>query len=513
MIRIAKTENGLVRGIPSGDTYITAFKGIPFAAPPVGKNRWRAPQPAENWEGVRDCLEFGPAGMQDRYTGHGFYDKEFHNDVDQPMSEDFLYLNVWTPAKTTEDKLPVMIWIYGGGLQGGHAAEMEFDGERIASRGVVLVSISYRTNVFAWFAHPEITAECGGSRCTNFGLWDQKAGIDWVERNIAAFGGDPENVTIFGQSAGGRSVVSQIVSPVNVGSCIKRAITQSSTGLNFSLGGHGTDYYTLAEAEEVGVRFFDFMGVKTLEEARALDAEYVRDKGAEFRSKHLGQWQFIVDGEFLPDQPITLLAQNKFLDIPIMTGSTTNEHFEVIRASSLEEFEKNARILYGEFADDFLKLCDFESGDLEHILATCKVSGSPFGSRLLTMRAAEGGRPAWLYVFDPEIPGEDHPGVFHSADLWFVFENLHKCWRPFRGKHYDLARQVCNYWTNFAKTGDPNGLDDDGTPMPRWEPFTEDFSQPMVFEDTAHMGDRELSPCLKGMYTLAADRLWRKVKN
>lgn len=510
MIYTAKTESGQVRGMTSGDTHITVFKGVPFAAPPVGKNRWRVPQPVEPWEGIRDCYLYGDAGMQDRYTGTGFYDREFHNDVDQPMSEDCLYLNIWTPAKTPGEKLPVMIWIYGGGLQGGHNAEMEFDGERIASRGVVLVHVSYRTNVFAWFAHPEITAECGGIRCTNFGLFDQKAGIDWVGRNIAAFGGDPDNITIFGQSAGGRSVVSQIVSPLNENGYIKKAITQSSTGLNFALGGHGTDYYTLKEAEEVGVRFFQKLGVRSLEEARALPAEVVRDAGAAFRDSREGQWQFIVDGCFLPDQPITMLAQNRRLQIPVMTGSTTNEHFDVIRAASLEEFERNARTLYGEYADEFLELCDFKCGDLEKILAATRVNGSAFGSRLLAMRAKDAGLPVWLYVFDPEIPGDDHPGVFHSSDLWFVFETLYKCWRPFRGKHYDLARQVCNYWTNFAKTGDPNGLDDDGSAMPRWEVFSEDFSQPIIFEDTVHKGDRELSAVIRGMYKLAADKLWRK---
>jgi para-nitrobenzyl esterase len=511
MIHIAKTENGLVRGITSGDTHIIAFKGVPFAAPPVGKNRWRVPQPAENWEGIKECLEFGPAGMQDVYTGTGFYDKEWNNDPQMPMSEDCLQLNIWTPAKTPEERLPVMIWIFGGGLQGGHPAEMEFDGERIARRGIVFVSINYRTNVFGFFAHPEITAECGGTYCTNFGLFDQKAGIDWVERNIANFGGDPNNVTIFGQSAGGRSVLCQVISPLNENSCIKRVISQSSSGMNFALGGHGTDYLTLKEAEEAGKRFFqDFLGVSTLEEARALDAAFVRDKGREYRESGTGSWQFVVDDCFLPDQPVNMMANNQRLQIPLMTGSTTNEFFDVITANSLEEFETKARALYGEYSDEFLELCEFARGDLSRVISLSKVNGSPFGARLLAMRAVDAGLPVWFYEFDPDIPGDDNPGAFHSSDLWFVFETLGKCWRPFKGKHYDLARLVCNYWTNFAKTGDPNGLDADGTPMPTWEPFTSDFSPPMVFDDTAHMGEKELSPSVKGMYKLAADKLWRK---
>ena len=513
MIKIAKTEGGLVRGTYGRDMAISVFKGIPFAAPATGKNRWRVPQPVEPWEGVKDCLEFGPSCMTDYSVGYGdFYTKEWHWDTEYPMSEDCLQLNIWTPAETPDDRLPVMIWIYGGGLINGCPAEMEFDGENLARRGVVMVSVNYRPNVFGLFAHPEITAENGGKHCTNFALFDQKAGIDWVERNITNFGGDPTNVTIFGQSAGGRSTLCQVISPLNRDSCITRAISQSSTGINFAIGGHGTDYLTLEQAEKQGVYFFhNYLGVDTLEEARALPAEFVRDKCFEFLGKREGQFQFVVDGDFLTDQPNYMMARNDRKQIPIMTGYTTGEFFDVLTANSLEQFEERSRILFGPYTDEFLDLCDYKSGDLDHILELCKVNGSPFGVRLLLMRAVDDNLPGWLYEFTPTIPGPDDPGVYHSSDLNFCFENLATSWRPFTGKHYDLARQMCNYWTNFAKTGDPNGLDKDGTPMPKWEPFTEDFSRPIVFhEDGVHMSEDEISPCVKGMYRMAADLLWRK---
>ena len=232
MLRVTRTENGAVRGLPAADPLITVYKGIPFAAPPVGKNRWRVPQPAEDWNGVRDCYTFAPAALQ-QIPGVDFenmYVKEFWS-AGFAMSEDCLYLNVWTPARSADERLPVMVWIHGGGMQCGYTFEPEFDGTQIARRGVVFVSIPYRVSALGFLAHPELTAETGGVGCTNFGLYDQKAALDWVKRNIAAFGGDPDNITIFGQSAGGRSVLFQLTTPLNAPGTFHRAVNQSGGGI------------------------------------------------------------------------------------------------------------------------------------------------------------------------------------------------------------------------------------------------------------------------------------------
>ena len=215
MLRETVVENGAVCGLPGADPRVTVYKKIPFAAPPVGENRFRAPQPAKDWDGVRNCFQFGPLSMQDvPQGGDGLYDREWHVDTGLQDSEDCLYLNVWTPAKSKDEKLPVLVWFFGGGFQWGYTAEMEFDGERIARRGVIVVSVNYRLNCFGFLAHPDITAEAPEAP-GNFGLLDQKAGLHWVARNIAAFGGDPNQIVIAGQSAGGASTMNQLVCEAN----------------------------------------------------------------------------------------------------------------------------------------------------------------------------------------------------------------------------------------------------------------------------------------------------------
>lgn len=479
MLRVVKTENGMVEGIEAADPRITAFKGIPFAAPPVGKNRWRAPQPCENWEGTLLAHRFAPISVQDTPgIGDNLYNREWHVDKDIPMDEDCLYLNVWTGAKSADEKLPVVIWFFGGGLQWGYPAEMEFDGERVARRGVVVVSVNYRLNVFGFLAHPEITKESPDAP-SNFGNLDQQAGIKWVKRNIASFGGDPDNITIAGQSAGGGSVMSQLACPSNEG-LFQKAIVQSAMIHDPYSGVNICTPMPLDQAEKKGEEFFEFLGVKTLDEARQLDALYIRDKYAEYASSHPRMFN-VLDGKFCFGDPIKLFVQNKCIKVPMMSGNTMDEFPNIINAESDEEYEKKVRDIFGDKADTFMELAKkYNRNDKPRY---ARVNGIECTTKAMFLKNEELGNTndCYYYCFDADIPGYDNPGTFHSVELWFFFETLAKCWRPFVGKHYDLARLMCNYWCNFIKTGNPNGLDADGTKMPEWIPYTKDTPCSMVF--------------------------------
>ena len=347
MLKIVKTENGLVRGLPAADPRVISFKGIPFAAPPVGELRWKAPQPAADWEGVRDCLEFAPISMQSipGLDEENIYTREWNVDPSIPMSEDCLYLNVWTPAKSEKDRLPVFVWYFGGALQWGNTAEMEFDGERLARRGIVVVTVNYRLNVFGFLAHPELFEEAPDAPA-NFGNLDQQYGLFWTKRNIAAFGGDPDNITIGGQSAGGGSVLTQLNCEGNRG-YIQKAIVESGVFL---------DPYqerlklTREQALEQGKRFFEYLGVRTLEEARALPAEFIRDKNDAFGAF----WVTIPDGVYQTDTYWNNMAAGRFLDVPILTGYTEDEFLTGPQASDMEGLKKEAEEKFGERAGEFL---------------------------------------------------------------------------------------------------------------------------------------------------------------
>lgn len=487
MIRTAKTENGMVRGIEAADPRITAFKGIPFAAPPVGKNRWRAPQPCENWEGVKECYRFAPISVQDTPgLGTDIYCREWHVDPEIAMGEDCLYLNVWTGAKSPEEKLPVVIWFFGGGFQWGYPAEMEFDGERVARRGVVVVTVNYRLNVFGFLAHPELTAEAPDAP-TNFGLLDQQAGIKWVIRNIAAFGGDPEKITIAGQSAGAGSVMAQVTNPANKG-LFQRAIVQSGLIRSpYEKGGFGSPE-PMKDAEKNGKGFFDFLGVANLEEARKVDAFEILHKYGEyvnglelFVKTDGGHRMFpVCDGKFCYGDSLELFMEGRHVPVTVMAGNTADEFLNQFSAKDEEDFERQVKEKLGEQAEEFLKFP--ESRRREADGAYARVSGIECAAKAMALNAQEReAGPVYYYRFDTDIPGWDNPGTFHSVELWFFFETLAKCWRPFVGRHYDLARQMCDYWTNFIKTGDPNGQGTDGTELPRWEPYSKEKEEGMAF--------------------------------
>ena len=294
-----------------------------------------------------------------------------------------------------------------------------------------------------------------------------------MKRNIAAFGGDPDKITIGGQSAGGGSVCAQLASPQNEG-LFQNAIIQS--GMFGGVYGRQFPSKSFAESEAEGVRFFEHLGVKTLEEARAIDAVTLRDacKGWFFGTD--------VDGKFLTENSTRAIYAGRSNPANIMITRTTDEFHTVVEAKDMEDFRAQMTAAFGQDAPAFLALC---GDDLETALRRADVSGLEISARALAAceNALPEGRPVYYGVFDAEIPGWDHPGTFHSVDLWFYFETLAKCWRPFTGKHMDLARNMCNYWANFVKTGDPNGPDADGTPMPEWKPLDAESKNAMWFTD------------------------------
>lgn len=489
MLREVTTKYGKIKGLPAADPRITSFKGIPFAAPPVGENRWRAPQPCKSWEGVLEAYKFAPISVQNRPAmGTDIYCREWHVDPDVEINEDCLYLNVWTPAKKTDEKLPVLVWYFGGGLQWGYPSEMEFDGERLARRGIIVVTVNYRLNVFGFLAHPEITKE-NPEKPTNFGYLDQQAGTRWVYENIEAFGGDPEKITIAGQSAGAGSVMAQITNPANKG-LIKGAVIMSGTISSPYNDAPFLSAMGLEEGEKYGEDLFKLMGVSSLEEARKLDQDTVLAKYDEFVATHPRLFG-INDGKFCFGDSMALLMEGKGLDIPIISGNTADEFLSGIFAENEEEFEKKAKEIFGLNASEFMK---YDAAKAHKDKFYSPVSGIELTAKAIfeeMNKKMPGSNKYYYYRFNPDIPGWDNPGTFHSVDLWFWFETLAKCWRPFVGRHYDLARQMSNYFVNFIKTGNPNGNDADGTPMQEWLPYDAQNCFEMEFSADGPVSQRE----------------------
>jgi para-nitrobenzyl esterase len=471
---LVKLDTGRVRGAVTNG--IAAFKGIPFAAPPVGALRWKAPQPAPHWKGVRPATDFGPRCMQSNiYNDMGFRDNG--------PSEDCLYLNVWTPATSAKARLPVMVWIYGGGFAAGATSEPRQDGENLARKGVVVVSMNYRLNIFGFFAHSELAKESGHDSAGNYGLLDQLAALQWVHNNIAGVGGDPAKVTIFGESAGSFSVSAQMASPLAQG-LFQRAIGESGAFFGTVLG-----LKPLAASEEADTAFAERIGAHSLADLRAKTAADLLDAAA--KEKNEVRFAPNVDGYFLPQGVIDIFTSGKQSHVPLLAGWNHDEGgYGAIFGKdppTAANFVAYAHQHFGDRADEFLKL--YPAGTDEQAKRSAQdLAGDNFIAfstwKWLEMQAATGGSTLYRYEFDDAPPGGDSPGrgAYHSAEIEFVFGALPSKNLPWRPEDKALSDLMSTYWSNFAKTGDPNGPG-----LPQWPAYTSQASYPVMHLDaTSH---------------------------
>ncbi len=489
MLRKVRVKNGILQGLVGKDPRITVFRGVPYAKPPVGELRWRAPRPAEDWEGVRKCYEYGDMPMMRIHPGTGddFYTKELHPvAADYGMSEDCLYLNIFSPAVSEEENLPVFCYIHGGGLQDGYSYEVEFDPERVARRGVIVVMIGYRLGLFGFLAHPEITARTPKEEViSNFGFQDQSLALHWVHENIRAFGGNPDRIVICGQSAGAGSVQAQLCSPYNEG-IIAGAICQS--GVSMAFGDEEEPFgaaMPLEEAEAQGEDFFRKAGIANLEQAQEMDAAVLMEKLRELSPDWRIGFRQCIDGKFVRESVWDSYYNDRLPDVPMIIGACWGETQNGMfggNGFTLEDFRRWAKA-FGDKEEEFLAIAGVSCEEEAAVLAKTDAKNMLLSnSRGFCELRSSMGKKVYYYLFDHDIPGDD-AGSFHGSDLWFMFDSLGNSWRPFEGKHYDLARQVTSYWVNFVKTGDPNGLDYHGNPLPVWKAYQKDGKAVMKFKD------------------------------
>jgi para-nitrobenzyl esterase len=468
------TQAGLVQGKIDGD--LTVYKGIPFAAPPVGDLRWRAPQPPTAWKGVHDTDKFAPACMQVPIVMPAL-------GLDAlPVSEDCLYLNVWTPAKSPRDHLAVMVWIYGGGFTIGGTSLRQYDGENLAKKGVVFVSIAYRLGPFGFLATPDLSAENHG-HSGNYGLLDQIAGLEWVKRNIAAFGGDPNRVTIFGESAGGIAVSMLATSPLAKG-LFQGAISESGGSFapaRFS-NEAGENVPPLAVAEHNGVAFLAKIGAKSIADARKMTAESITK--AQSPGLGSGFWPNF-DGWVLPGDQYNLYEQGHYNDTPVLIGTNSDEGALFVASTTAPAYEKNVRSGYGDYADKILAA--YPTGSDAEALRSARdlARDSNFAWSTWTwarLESKRGKNKAYVYYFSHRPPYPDTPqfkswGAAHAAEISYVFGNFAPATPP-SAEDRAVSDQVSSYWVNFAKTGDPNAQG-----MPTWPAFNDSNPEVMNLND------------------------------
>lgn len=475
-----KVSNGILEGVREVDSKVRSFKGIPFAQPPVGNLRFKPPQPPRDWEGVRKADQFGPRAMQRPIFG----DMAFRSNG---MSEDCLYLNVWTPAQSEKDRLPVLVYFFGGGFQAGDGSEGRYDGESMARRGIVALTVNYRLNVFGFLAHPELSRESPHHASGNYGLLDQYAALRWVQENIAAFGGDPNQVTIAGESAGSISVSAQMASPLS------RSLFARAIGESGSLLGTLTPV-PLKEAEQAGLKFATDNGIHSLAELRALPAE----KLLEATGKPGAPWfGLAIDGYLFPKDPAAVFAAGEQAKVPLLVGWNSEEmNYRMILGPAeptLENFEKAVKRLYTNDWEQALKV--YKASNSEEVTqAATDLAGDRFISystwKWADLHNKTAGQPVYRYYYarprppmKPEMgnatpglaggvirnSGNNNPpppakGAVHSAEIEYALGNLSKnnvyAWTP---EDYKVSETMQSYFANFIKTGNPNGPG-----LPQW---------------------------------------------
>jgi para-nitrobenzyl esterase len=492
----ARITGGEVQGTAANG--IAAFKGVPFAAPPVGKLRWQKPQPVVPWSGTREATSYAPGCVQDaamlQFIG-----------APPGVSEDCLYLNVWTPAESARDRLPVMVWIYGGGFAAGTTSSPVYAGDRLAEKGVVIVSVAYRVGPYGFLAHPELSKE-SGKGSGNYGLQDMVAGLKWVQANIAAFGGDKNNVTVFGESAGGIAVSMLGASPYAKG-LFAKAISESGGSFappSATAGAGGVP--TLAAAEARGERFFKDLGAANLAAARALTTEQI---GKALPPGLGGGFWPVADGDVIPGDQYVLYSEGRFNDTPVLIGTNSDEGALFVRSGTTPAaFEQQIRGTYGERAGEILAAYPHATETEAAAAARNVARDSTFAWSTWAwarLQSSKGKGAAYIYYFDHRTPSSPN-GATHAAELQYVFRTLgtqRDAGEP-RPEDTAMSELMSSYWVNFAKTGSPNGPG-----LPQWPAFTDKDQLAMVFDTASSARPLPNLPQLKAMDGYFA---WRRAQ-
>ncbi len=481
------TPAGKLQGTVEGG--LEVFKGVPFAVPPVGARRWKPPAPLPRWSGVKKATDFGPACVQPHSDQKSVYWRG-----PMPMSEDCLTLNIWAPAHA--EKAPVFVWIYGGALWNGASREPMYDGSALAKRGIVVVSINYRLGVLGWLAHPGLSAESPDGISGNYGLLDQIRALNWVKKNIDAFGGDAANVTIAGESAGALSVMYLMTAPQARG-LFAKAIVES--GYMVTTPALKEERHGMPAAEQAGAAFARSVGAADIAALRAMDPETLTDAAAAAHFLPFGA----VDGHVLPEQMVTAFDEGHQAHVPVLAGFNQGEIRSLRMLAppvpdSAAVYEKTIRARYGDLADDFLAL--YPASDLaESVIETTRDALYGWTAERLVRKQTALGIPSYLYLFDHGYPAEEEAGLhaFHASELPYVFGTADKVgpyWPkiPSTPDEQALSRAMTDYWASFATTGTPTADD-----APAWPPYDGDAAY-MHFTDAPHPAT-DLMP---GMYEL-----------